>query len=158
MVTFATLAYLQHQDKILLQRKAPGLFGEGRWNAPGGKLLPGEPPEEGAAREMQEETGLRVSGLRFQGILNFYLGESKVLDQTVFLFMCKKFKGRLRRSAEGELRWFPIGALPYDEMWQDDRIWLPLFLKGKNFLGDFYFTENYVSFVNHEIHEVSQPV
>lgn len=157
MVTFATLCYLQHQNKILLQRKTRGLFGEGRWNAPGGKMLPGERPEEGAAREMLEETGLRVSGLRFQGILNFYLGESKALDQTVFLFTCSKFTGRARRSPEGKLRWFPIGALPYNGMWQDDRVWLPLLLDGKSFVGDFYFTENYNALVTHEIHEASQP-
>ena len=114
-------------------------------------MLPGELPEKGAAREMFEETGLRVSGLRFQGILNFYLGDSKELDQTVFLFSCKKFTGKIRRSAEGELRWFPIDALPYREMWQDDRVWLPLLLDGKSFVGDFYFAENYSEFLSHEI-------
>lgn len=153
MVTFATLCYLRHRNRVLLQRKARGRFGEGRWNAPGGKMLPGELPEKGAAREMLEETGLKVGGLRFQGILNFYLGDSKELDQTVFLFSCKKFTGRVRRSAEGELSWFPIGALPYDEMWQDDHVWLPLLLDGKSFVGDFYFTENYNEFLSQEIRQ-----
>jgi len=114
-------------------------------------MLPGEPPEKGAAREMFEETGLRVSSLRFQGILNFYLGDSKELDQTVFLFLCKKFMDKIRQSAEGELSWFPIGALPYEEMWQDDHVWLPLLLDGKSFVGDFYFTDNYNEFLSHEI-------
>ena len=112
-----------------------------------------ELPEKGAVREMFEETGLRVSGLRFQGILNFYLGDSKELDQTVFLFSCKKFTSKIRRSAEGELRWFPIDALPYHEMWQDDRVWLPLLLDEKGFVGDFYFTENYSEFLSHEIRQ-----
>jgi 8-oxo-dGTP diphosphatase len=119
-------------------------------------MLPGELPEKGAAREMLEETGLRVGGLRFRGILNFYLGDSKVLDQTVFLFTCRKFTGKIRRSPEGELRWFPIDALPYNEMWQDDPVWLPLLLDGKCFVGDFYFTENYNAFVNHKIREAPQ--
>jgi len=155
MVTFATLCYLQHQNKILLQRKARGLFGEGRWNAPGGKMLPGEVPEKGAAREMLEETGLRVSDLRFQGILNFYLGDSKELDQTVFLFTCRKFTGKVRGSPEGELRWFPIDAPPYNEMWQDDHVWLMLLFNGKSFVGDFYFTDNYNAFLNHQIREAA---
>ncbi len=156
MVSFATLCYLQQRNKILLLRKAQGLFGEGRWNAPGGKMLPGETPERGAAREMREETGLKVSGLRFQAILNFYLADSETLDQTVFLFTCKRSSGRMRRSREGELRWFPINALPYDEMWQDDRVWLPLMLEGKSFVGDFYFTENYGAFLSHKIREAPE--
>ena len=64
--------------------------------------------------------GLRVSGLRFNGILNFYLGELKELDQTSS-YSLKKSTGRLRESDEGELRWFSVNAVPYHEMWQDDQ-------------------------------------
>jgi 8-oxo-dGTP diphosphatase len=95
----------------------------------------GELPEKAAAREMYEETGLRVSGLRFNGILNFYLGEPKELDQTVFLFSSNKSAGRMLAGKEGELRWFSANAMPYDEMWQDDREWLPLVLDGGSLVG-----------------------
>jgi 8-oxo-dGTP diphosphatase len=156
MVTFATLCYLRHGSKVLLQRKAGGLFGEGRWNAPGGKMLLGELPEKAAVREMREETGLRVSGLCFQGILNFYLGESRELDQTVFLFSCKRYIGKMRRSSEGELDWFPIDGIPYREMWEDDQVWLPLLLEGKSFVGDFYFSENYKGLTSYEIRETGR--
>jgi 8-oxo-dGTP pyrophosphatase MutT (NUDIX family) len=54
MHTFATLCYLRNQFQVLLQRKAAGLFGEGKWNAPGGKLLEAETLEKGALREMFE--------------------------------------------------------------------------------------------------------
>jgi 8-oxo-dGTP diphosphatase len=158
MLTFATLCYLRRGSRVLLQRKAQGLFGEGKWNAPGGKMLPMELPEAAAAREMYEETGLRVSGLHFQGVLNFYLGESKQLDQTVFLFVCRKFTGKMRQSNEGELRWFSVDAIPYQEMWEDDPVWLPLLLNGKSFLGDFYFSENYGKFLSHEIYETAPNV
>jgi 8-oxo-dGTP diphosphatase len=155
MVTFATLCYLRRGTKVLLQRKAPGLFGEGRWNAPGGKMRIGELPERAAAREMYEETGLRVSGLLFNGILNFYLGELKELDQTVFLFSTRKSTGRLRESNEGELRWFSVDEIPYHEMWQDDHVWLPLVLDGRSFVGDFYFTKGYMDFLSHKIRETT---
>jgi len=116
-------------------------------------MLPGELPEMAAVREVHEETGLRVSGLHFGGILNFYLGESKQLDQTVFLFACSKSTGKMRRSSEGELRWFSVDAIPYQEMWEDDQVWLPLLLEGRGFVGDFYFSENYAEFLSHEIYE-----
>ena len=143
MCTFATLCYLRNYDQILLQRKAAGLFGEGRWNAPGGKLLEGETPERGAFRETLEETGLSVNNLRFHGLLNFYLGTVRRLDQVVFVFSCHKYAGNLQPNREGELRWFSSKGIPYDEMWEDDRIWLPLLLEGKSFVGDFYFTDGY---------------
>jgi 8-oxo-dGTP diphosphatase len=141
-----------------LLHKARGLFGEGKWNAPGGKLRSGENPLTGAAREMREETGLRVSRLLFHGILNFYLGESKELDQTVFVFRSGKFSGKTRRGREGKLKWFPIHRIPYDEMWEDDRLWLPLLLKGKSFIGDFYFTDGYEKLVGHTIRQTQSTV
>jgi len=118
-------------------------------------MLAGELPEKAAAREMLEETGHRVSSVQFNGILNFYLGDSKELDQTVFIFSCKKFTGKMRGSSEGELRWFSVDVIPYREMWQDDRVWLPLLLDDKSLVGDFYFTEDYKEFISHEIHQTS---
>jgi len=154
MPTFATLCYLLKDGKVLLLRKANGLFGEGKWNAPGGKLVIGEPPEKGAAREMNEETGLSVSALRFHGILNFYLGDTKEIDQTVFVFSCRKSSGKMRNSREGELQWFSLSEIPYEEMWQDDEVWLPFVLEDKNFIGDFNFTANYKELVSYRMHEV----
>lgn len=39
------------------------LHGEGTWTMPGGKLRFGESFEEGAAREVLEETGIKVRSL-----------------------------------------------------------------------------------------------
>jgi 8-oxo-dGTP diphosphatase len=75
--------------------------------------------------------------------LNFYLGTVRRLDQVVFVFSCHKYAGNLHPNREGELRWFSSEGIPYSEMWEDDRIWLPLLLEGKSFVGDFYFTDDY---------------
>ena len=114
---FATLCYLRNRDKVLLLRKARGLFGEGKWNAPGGKLRLGENPSNGAVREMLEETGLRVNRLRFNGILNFYLEKPKELDQTVFAFSCHKFKkeGVLRNRSYFQGRYVDDVCLSIEE-------------------------------------------
>jgi 8-oxo-dGTP diphosphatase len=155
MITFATLCYLRRGDRVLLLRKERGLFGEGKWNAPGGKMLLDELPETATVREMREETGLKVSGLQFHGILNFYLGGSRNLDQAVFVFSSKDCRGKLRRGREGDLKWFSVGRIPYDQMWPDDKIWLPLMLEGKSFVGDFYFTKNYAKLINYNIYETT---
>jgi len=139
---------------MLLQLKSKELFGGGKWNAPGGKLIQGECPESAAIREVYEETGLRVEKLRFHGILNFYLGEPRRLDQVVFVFSSRNVKGRPKRSAEGRLSWFGTSSIPYDRMWQDDRAWLSLLLQGKSFIGDFHFTEGYGKLASYVLQEI----
>lgn len=155
MATFATLCYIFRGGKVLLLLKSKGLFGEGRWNAPGGKLLSGEASEAAAVREMFEETGIRVQDLRFHGILNFYLGSRKELDQTVFVYSSRQAKGRLKQSVEGQLKWFAKDQIPYDQMWNDDKVWLPLLFEGKSFVGNFYFSDGYQKLESYTLEEVS---
>ena len=69
---------------LLLQRKSRGRFGEGKWNAPGGKLENEEDPLEGVIREVFEETGLRVSSLYHHGVLKHYFGQKE--NQSLFIF------------------------------------------------------------------------
>jgi 8-oxo-dGTP diphosphatase len=51
-------AILEKDGKLLIaQRKKGGRF-EGLWEFPGGKLEPGETPEQGLERELHEEFGI----------------------------------------------------------------------------------------------------
>lgn len=54
----ATLVYAERDGEILLLKRSGGVA-SGQWYLPGGVLDPDETPEEGAARELFEETGLR---------------------------------------------------------------------------------------------------
>ncbi len=47
-----------------------GAHGEGSWSVPGGHLEFGETIEEGAKREVLEETGLNIKNIRIAGITN----------------------------------------------------------------------------------------
>jgi 8-oxo-dGTP pyrophosphatase MutT (NUDIX family) len=137
----ATLCHIIKGKNLLLQKKSKGLFGEGKWNGVGGKLKPNESPEDCVKREVHEETGLRISDLKFHGVLNFYFGNRKEIDWVVHVFSTSVFEGKLKSSKEGNLRWFNFEDIPFDEMWGDDRYWLPLVLKGKSFKGNFYFDD-----------------
>ncbi len=56
----ATLCYVKHDNKTLMIhriRKVNDMH-QGKWNGLGGKLEPGESPEECAIREINEESGL----------------------------------------------------------------------------------------------------
>ncbi len=51
--------------RLLMQhRTADAKMSPNQWAMPGGRIEPGEEPVEAARREVYEETGLRVDGLR----------------------------------------------------------------------------------------------
>jgi hypothetical protein len=86
-------------------------------------------------------------------LLNFYV--KKELDQVVFIFSTTHASGRLVRSDEGELGWFPVDAIPYSDMWSDDPFWLPLMIEGKSFVCDFYYTRKYGRMTKHLVRSVN---
>jgi 8-oxo-dGTP pyrophosphatase MutT (NUDIX family) len=151
MTIHATLCFILHENKVLLLKKKPGLFGAGKWNAPGGKLQPNETPEKCARREVYEETGLEVRP-RKVATLEFYKFEKRRdPDWTGHVFLTDTFSGILREGKEGILRWFPINKPPFDEMWEDDRYWYKHAVEGRKFRGLFYFRGDFEKLVDHRI-------
>jgi 8-oxo-dGTP diphosphatase len=151
----ATLCQIINDGHLLLQMKSIGRFGEGKWNGPGGKLLEGETPSEGVVREVFEETGLKVSSLTYHGGLYHYFGQEEKPDWLVHIFSTKTFKGDIKESEEGELKWFSFKEIPYKKMWQDDEYWLPMALEEKRFTGSFYFNKDGSELIHHEL--IPQP-
>ena len=134
-----TLCIIHQYPKILLGMKKRG-YGEGKWNGFGGKVEKGETIEQGAIREMKEESGIKISKMNKLGILEFIYQDGSG-DMEVHIFYAKEFKGILVESEEMKPKWFNINEIPYDQMWADDKYWLPLFLKKKKFEGKFLFNE-----------------
>jgi mutator protein MutT len=63
----ASVALLRKEDVLLIERaREPSI---GKWTLPGGRLEAGETPEDCAAREVREELGLAVYGLKPLGVL-----------------------------------------------------------------------------------------
>lgn len=52
-------AMIHHEGHILATQRASGEFKDG-WEFPGGKVEPGETPEQAIVREIQEELGMTI--------------------------------------------------------------------------------------------------
>ena len=57
----------------------------------------------------------------------------------VHVFITDSFDGKPIETEEAEPLWFDIDKIPYHEMWEDDKLWLPKVLEGKNIYGHFDF-------------------
>ncbi|HOS65982.1 MAG TPA: 8-oxo-dGTP diphosphatase [Candidatus Latescibacteria bacterium] len=132
----AVLTFIRCDGRLLLIVKKRGL-GQGKVNAPGGRLEPGETPEQAAVRETREEVGLTPSGLRSVGHLDFAFMDGYSLSCCVFT--ADGYDGTLTETDEAAPFWCAESDIPYDRMWADDRLWIPLMLDGKAFEGRFVF-------------------
>ena len=126
MTIQATLCFILHDNRVLLLKKNPGLFGAGKWNAPGGKLQPKETPEQCAAREVYEETGLEVQPRNVGTLVFFKYDKREDPDWIAHVFLTSEFHGTIKEGKEGILRWFPVNHPPFGEMWEDDKYWYRL--------------------------------
>jgi 8-oxo-dGTP diphosphatase len=95
----------------------------GRWNGLGGKLEPGETPEECAIREVHEESGLRITRPELRGVITFPQF-SKGVDWYCFVFVARAFSGELVESNEGVLAWVEDERLAQLPLWAGDPIFL----------------------------------
>lgn len=139
MKKILTLVFFIGDDKILLGYKKRG-FGGQRWNGFGGKVEKGESIEDAAKREALEECDLEILSLEKRAIHTFsFKGQEEVLE--VHTFLVKKWTGEPKETEEMRPQWFAYKDIPYDNMWPDDKIWLPDFLADKYLKTKFLFGE-----------------
>ena len=128
-----TLCYLFRgkgpNREVLLIKKKRGL-GKGLWNGVGGKLNPGEELEDAARREFEEETSVILGEIEKIGELMFDLNGERFL---VHVFISDSCEGEPAETEEAMPSWFHISEIPYDEMWEDDRIWMERVLNPEPF-------------------------
>ncbi len=146
----ATLCYIKDSGKTLMlyRNKKHNDVHEGKWNGLGGKLDPGESPEECAIRETYEESGLHISNPSLRGILTFpefSAGE----DWYVFVFVAKEFEGALIESSEGRLDWIDDDKLFDLNLWEGDHFFLK-WLNEKQFFSA-KFNYNNGRLVTHQV-------
>ena len=138
----ATLCYIIDKEKkvtLMLHRiTKENDYHEGKWNGLGGKFDLSETPEECVLREVEEESGLKISSPLLHGIITFPLFDGKD-DWYVFLFTADKFEGEMIKSDEGHLEWIPNDKVLSLNLWEGDKIFIPWILNGKFFSAKFIY-------------------
>jgi len=142
----ATLVFVIRDDKILLIRKKTGL-GQGKINGPGGKVDPGETPEQCAIRECQEELHIKPHALEYCGRNLFQFVDGYSID--VYCFRTDGFDGVPTETREALPLWFRLSEIPYDQMWEDDHIWLPKLIAREPFVARYIFDGD--NMVDHQL-------
>ena len=96
---------------------------------------------QAAIREVQEEIGLTPSNLTYMGELHFIFTDGYSLHGTIFF--SDSYTGTPVETIEASPFWCQIDRIPYENMWADDRLWLPIVLSGKKFKGYFILMVNH---------------
>ena len=152
-------------SRILLGRKHRG-FGAGLLNSFGGKVEPGETPAAGAARELREEANVtvpvEVMARASVGTLRFTFDRPEEMEMVVHLFRVDLVDladaaadleerplataavdlSRIQGCEEITPQWFSLLDVPFDSMFADDSVWLPILLAANRhvkFDGWFHF-------------------
>ena len=134
----ATLVLLVREGEILLAMKKRGI-GQGRWNGVGGKPQEGADIIAAARREAEEEIGVEIEEMSEAGRLSFYFVHTPEWNQEVVVYRTGSWKGEPVESEEMAPRWFKFEEIPYEEMWPDDKYWLPMVLENKRVKAKFLF-------------------
>lgn len=147
----ATLCYIKRNGKILMLHrvKKENDMHKGKWNGLGGKVEPGETPEECVLREVKEECGLTVTRLWLKGILTFPAFD-EIEDWYVVVFVAEA-EGDITTpdSEEGYLKWVEASELSTLPLWEGDRIFLKWLDQREFFSAKFIYDKGRL--VNHYV-------
>lgn len=140
-----TQVYVRKDGMTLLLRRVAKKENdemEGKFVAVGGRMELGETIEESAAREVKEETGLKINNLKFRGTISYVTRKEDANDSMTciaYVFESTDFSGDLLIGCnEGELFWVKDGDIFKQNLLENDLVSLKWIYEHKGiFMGAF---------------------
>lgn len=104
LLIVVAVALVDRDGRLLVQQRPEGLSMAGLWEFPGGKLEPGETPEQALIRELGEELAIDVDHacLAPACFASEPLGDKHLL---LLLYICRKWRGTPVAQHASALRW-----------------------------------------------------
>jgi 8-oxo-dGTP diphosphatase len=103
-----TAAIWVQNGRVLIARRPPGASQAGLWEFPGGKVRPGETPEQCLQREIREELGVEIAVGDFFAE-SIYAYEAKTVR--LLAYRVSAISGELALNDHTELAWAPMADL-----------------------------------------------
>ena len=125
IVLVGAVALIDGDGRVLLAKRREKGFLGGLWEFPGGKVEPGETPEEAVIRELREELGIETWG-NCLAPLTFASHAYDSFHLLMPLFVCRKWEGIPRPLVHQCLAWVRAGELRNYPMPPADRPILPI--------------------------------
>lgn len=97
-----TAAIILKGNQVLIAQRAPGDKLAGKWEFPGGKVEPGETPQDCLKREIREELDVDVEVLDFfdESIYTYESGKIKLMA-----FWCRWISGDITLKVHSRIAW-----------------------------------------------------
>jgi len=118
MMQQVTAALIEKQGKILLARRKAGKHMGEKWEFPGGKIDPGESPQEALRRELAEEFSIEARIGEYLGSTEFRQGE---IELEIQLYRALHLGGTFILHDHEEIRWVAPQEVESYELVDSDR-------------------------------------
>ena len=114
IVLVAAVALVDRDGRVLLSKRPEGKQLGGLWEFPGGKVEPGERPEQALIRELKEELGIGVAESCLAP-LTFASHAYEAFHLLMPLYVCRRWTGQVRGAEGQELAWVrPLNLKDYE--------------------------------------------
>jgi len=97
-------ALVDQDNRILIAQRPPGKKLEGLWEFPGGKLDPGERPEDALIRELHEELSIHVKAPCLAP-LTFASHAYEDFHLLMPLYICRRWEGFVQPREGQAVKW-----------------------------------------------------